>query len=101
MKKWISLLLAVLLLASFGASAMAEDAAEGEAFAGCGVAFLLPEGMRNLEGTLLPLNTSVLDDIRCVDFLYFAMPAERLAELEQKVMGEQTATPEEIPKLAE
>lgn len=96
MKKWISLLLAVLLLASFGAPAVAEDAAEGEAFAGCGVAFLLPEGMRNLEGTLLPLNTSVLDDIRCVDFLYFAMPAERLEELEQKVIGEQTATPEEI-----
>ena len=96
MKKWISLLLAVLLLASLGASAAAEDAAEGEAFTGCGVAFLLPEGMRNLEGTLLPLNTSVLDDIRCVDFLYFAMPAQRLAELEQKVIGEQTATPEEI-----
>ena len=96
MKKWISLLLAVLLLTSFGAPAMAEDAAGGEAFAGCGVAFLLPEGMRNLEGTLLPLNTSVLDDIRCVDFLYFAMPAERLAELAQKVVGEQTATPEEI-----
>lgn len=98
MKKWISLLLAVLLLTSFGAPAMAEDAAEaeGEAFAGCGVAFLLPEGMRNLEGTLLPLNTSVLDDIRCVDFLYFAMPSDRLAELEQKVIGEQTATPEEI-----
>ena len=95
-KKWISLLLAVLLLASLGASAAAEDAAEGEAFTGCGVAFLLPEGMRNLEGTLLPLNTSVLDDIRCVDFLYFAMPAQRLAELEQKVIGEQTATPEEI-----
>ena len=96
MKKWISLLLAVLLLGSFGAFAAAEDAAEGEAFTGCGVAFLLPEGMRNLEGTLLPLNTSVLDDIRCVDFLYFAMPAQRLAELEQKVIGEQTATPEEI-----
>ena len=96
MKKWISLLLAVLLLASLGASAAAEAAAEGEAFTGCGVAFLLPEGMRNLEGTLLPLNTSVLDDIRCVDFLYFAMPAQRLAELEQKVIGEQTATPEEI-----
>ena len=96
MKKWISLLLAVLLLASLGASAAAEDAAEGEAFTGCGVAFLLPDGMRNLEGTLLPLNTSVLDDIRCVDFLYFAMPAQRLAELEQKVIGEQTATPEEI-----
>ena len=96
MKKWISLLLAVLLLGSFGAFAAAEDAAEGEAFTGCGVAFLLPEGMRNLEGTLLPLNTSVLDDIRCVDFLYFAMPAQRLAELEQKVTGEQTATPEEI-----
>ena len=96
MKKWISLLLAVLMLASLGASAAAEAAAEGEAFTGCGVAFLLPEGMRNLEGTLLPLNTSVLDDIRCVDFLYFAMPAQRLAELEQKVIGEQTATPEEI-----
>jgi hypothetical protein len=96
MKKWISLLLAVLLLASFGASAVAEDAAGGEAFTGCGLAFLLPEGMRNLEGTLLPLNTSVLDDIRCVDFLYFAMPPDRLAELEQKVIGEQTATPEEI-----
>ena len=96
MKKWISLLLAVLLLGSFGAFAAAEDTAEGEAFTGCGVAFLLPEGMRNLEGTLLPLNTSVLDDIRCVDFLYFAMPAQRLAELEQKVIGEQTATPEEI-----
>nr|MCR5844206.1 hypothetical protein [Oscillospiraceae bacterium] len=96
MTKWISLLLAVLLLASLGASAAAEAAAEGEAFTGCGVAFLLPEGMRNLEGTLLPLNTSVLDDIRCVDFLYFAMPAQRLAELEQKVIGEQTATPEEI-----
>ena len=91
MKKWISL-----LLGSFGAFAAAEDAAEGEAFTGCGVAFLLPEGMQNLEGTLLPLNTSVLDDIRCVDFLYFAMPAQRLAELEQKVIGEQTATPEEI-----
>ena len=96
MKKWISLLLAVLMLASLGASAAAEAAAEGEAFTGCGVAFLLPEGMRNLEGTLLPLNTSVLDDIRCVDFLYFAMPAQRLAELEQKVIGGQTATPEEI-----
>ena len=98
MKKWISLLLALLLPASLGISALTEapDGAESAAFAGCGMAFMLPEGMQNLEGTLRAENTSVLDELYCVDFLYYALPEDRLAELERKVIDEQTGTPEEV-----
>ena len=103
MKKKISLLLALLMLFSLCVTASAaeggaESAAETEAaaYAGCGVAFTLPEEMRNLKGVLIHENTSIVDGVFCTDLFYFGIPRERYEELAQKVLADQQGTAEEL-----
>lgn len=101
MKKRISLLLALLMLLSLCVTASAEGESmefpdESAAYAACGVAFTLPEEMRNLKGVLTHENTSIVDGVFCLDLFYFGMPRERYEELAQKVLADQQGTAEEL-----
>ena len=95
MKKILCMLLAVLLLASLGTSAFAEEKAEGkkEVFEENGFTLTLPDAFNeeNLKGHFLPYPYGQSDDgIYYITFIYNAMPKEELAILEEKSMDELT-----------
>ena len=95
MKKILCMLLAVLLLASLGTSAFAEEKAEGnkEVFEENGFTLTLPDAFNeeNLKGHFLAYPYGQSDDgIYYITFIYNAMPKEELAILEEKSMDELT-----------
>ena len=91
MKKFLCLLLAVLLLASFSTTAFAEE--DRVAIQEVGLTLTFPDEFKeeNMKGTFTPYPSGELDEgLYYVSFIYNAMPKEELAILSEKSMDELT-----------
>ena len=91
MKKFLCLLLAVLLLASFSTTAFAEE--DRVVIQEVGLTLTFPDEFKeeNMKGTFTPYPSGELDEgLYYVSFIYNAMPKEELAILSEKDMDELT-----------
>ena len=91
MKKFLCLLLAILLLASFSTTAFAEE--DRVVIQEVGLTLTFPDEFKeeNMKGTFTPYPSGELDEgLYYVSFIYNAMPKEELAILSEKDMDELT-----------
>ena len=91
MKKFLCLLLAVLLLASFSTTAFAEE--DRVVIQEVGLTLTFPDEFKeeNMKSTFTPYPSGELDEgLYYVSFIYNAMPKEELAILSEKDMDELT-----------
>ena len=91
MKKFLCLLLAILLLASFSTTAFAEE--DRVVIQEVGLTLTLPDEFKeeNMKGTFTPYPSGELDEgLYYVSFIYNAMPKEELAILSETDMDELT-----------
>lgn len=91
MKKIISILLAVALLASLGVAALAEE--RTEEYEDMGINVTYPESFDGLKGVFYPyMMGKIADGVFIGEFLYFAMPEEDF----ERIMESAEPTEEEI-----
>lgn len=91
MKKIISILLAVALLASLGVAALAEE--RTEEYEDMGINVTYPESFDGLKGVFYPyMMGKIADGVFLGEFLYFAMPEEDF----ERIMESAEPTEEEI-----